>query len=318
MATRKLPHGVTAYDSADAWAKETGGTYEIGADGNAYATPAPHGFLDQFARFAPYGIMAGMGYGALSGAGALGGAAGGGSGVAADVASTMAVPGTVGTGSAIGGMMASPLARYGIPMAGDFLTSMFSTSKDAKENQKQRDFYAQQNELDRLRQREHDQQQTAVDESKLDPWRNTMSQVGNASKLDRLSGSTYTPVQVSRGQGGKIQTSGGTTYNKSPELIAAARAAAALILSGGGQAPSMTDPANYGKTGVTDLSGGGRGNITPPGRQPVGPPGYDSSGINDPTRSWPIDPATGLRKPPQLRTPGQYVGSADDPWNLAA
>lgn len=158
-------------------------------------------------------------------------------------------------------MSLAALGRYGIPALGDFLTSLFSTSKDSKENQKQRDFAGQQYALDRASREGMATQQTALDESKLDPWRGTMSQVGDASKLDRLAGSTYTPVSVSRGPGGRVNTTGGATYNKSPELIAAAKAAAQLILSGGGRTPTMTDPANYGQTGTVDLTRGGRGTV---------------------------------------------------------
>lgn len=251
MAAHKLAGGSTWYDHGTApWETDpTKWDVAPNAEGGMQAVKK-NVWLD---KVLPAVILGGMaapwaasGIGALSGSGA----AAGGSSAAADVASTMAVPGTVGTG----GMMASPLARYGIPAVGDFLTSMFQTSKDSAENKRQRDFLAQQAELERNQRAQFQQQDTALDESKLDPWRGTMSQVGDASKLDRLANSTYSPVQVSRGQRGNIQTSGGATYNKSPELIAAARAAAAMILSGGGQAPSMTNPANYGRTGITPLA----------------------------------------------------------------
>lgn len=158
------------------------------------------------------------------------------------------------------------LTRYGIPAAGDFLTNMFASSKDARQNELQREFLRQENEKNREIQRQQlaqDEAQsmrsTALDESKLDPWRHMNEQLGGASKADRLANSTYTPVQLSHGApGGGIQRTGGATYNKSPELVQAARTAAAMILSGRGTAPTMTDPANYGQTGVRDLRNGGR------------------------------------------------------------
>lgn len=103
MPARKLPGGVTSYDSAEEWKQQTGGKYETGADGNILATPAPHGFLDQLGKYAPYGIMAGMGYGALTGGAIPGLAVGGGTG-AAGSAGSASVAGTAGTA---GGLLPS-------------------------------------------------------------------------------------------------------------------------------------------------------------------------------------------------------------------
>jgi hypothetical protein len=62
------------FTGANQWARNTGGTYQLGSDGKVYATPAPHGILDRIGQYAPYGIMATMAYGGLSDLGLLGGA----------------------------------------------------------------------------------------------------------------------------------------------------------------------------------------------------------------------------------------------------
>lgn len=81
------------------------------SDLNGEAADRPNnGILDKVAKVAPYGVLGLMGYGALTGGsgllGGLGGSGGGGaaSGLGADVASTMAVPGTVGTGGVMSGV----------------------------------------------------------------------------------------------------------------------------------------------------------------------------------------------------------------------
>lgn len=295
-ASQNAGRGVTTYANGSAPWETNPDAWDVGpnAEGGLAATKK-NWLLD---KGVPLGVGAIFGYGAFGPGGyasfGAGGGAGGGGGAAAStglnadgtLAATMGAPAglSVGPAAVKGGSMASlaALGKYGIPAVGDFLTSAFGTSRDSAEAQKQRDWLAQQAALDRTQKTNLQNQQVALDESKLDPWRGTMSQVGDASRLDRVANANYTPVSVSRGAGGRINTSGGTTYNKSPELIAAAKAAAALVLSGGGRVPTMTDPNNYGKTGTTDLTAGG-------------------------TTSGPRDP--------RLRTPGQYLGPADDPWS---
>jgi hypothetical protein len=61
-----------------------GDTVQYGADGQTYVDQAPHGIMDHIAEYAPYGIMATMGYGVLNDIGmipaALGGSGGGAAG----------------------------------------------------------------------------------------------------------------------------------------------------------------------------------------------------------------------------------------------
>jgi hypothetical protein len=301
-----------------------------GADWNytGYGTgdPNANGFLDKLGRKMPWIVGGIMTAGTLQSAGLLGGAGGGGAatGLNADgtIAATSGAPAglTVGAGAgggagaagAGGGMGATAaLGKYGIPAVGDFLTSAFSSSKNSAEAQKQRDFLAAQAALDRQQKAALQNQQTALQESTLDPWRGTMSQVGDASRLDRLANANYTPVSVSRGPGGRVNMAGGTTYNKSPELIAAAKAAAALVLSGGGRVPTMTDPANYGKTGTVDLSGNGLVSNASRDLTPNAAPGTpDTFNYVGTSQTASADP--------RLRMPAQYLGAADDPWNVAA
>lgn len=133
--------------------------------------------------------------------------------------------------------MPFPMAAAAIPAIGSFISSLFGASSQRKQQRDSEKFA-----------RETQQGNIASNEASLDPWRNVMAQVGHASTLDKFANANYSPVRMQNGR-----PTGGTAYSKSPELLAAAKAAAAMILSGGGQAPSMTNTANYGKTGTTDL-----------------------------------------------------------------
>lgn len=98
-------------------------------------------------------------------------------------------------------------------------------------------------------------QNIAADESKLDPFRQQVSQAHDLFDLDRMERATYSPVHLAAAPGYESyvpQMSGGSSYTKSPELIAAAAALKRNIL-GGNVAPTMTDPTNYGKTAALNL-----------------------------------------------------------------
>ena len=83
MSQRDLGHGTTAYipdpipgggytNAADEWARDTGGTYTVGPDGQVYAYQAPNFWID---KFLPIAIAAGFGAGPfLQGLGAAGAA----------------------------------------------------------------------------------------------------------------------------------------------------------------------------------------------------------------------------------------------------
>lgn len=229
-----------------------GGASAAGAEGGMLASHSlpVASLMGGPAAIASQGVSAGVG--TAAGVGASGAAA---TGAAAA------------KGASMGTRTRDSLLNYGLPAIGDFFTSMFKSGQDREENARNRQFLQDQQGRELGYNRERDIRDVALEESKLDPWRDTMSQVGHAATLDRVANANYTPVTLSRGSGGSgIQRSGGTTYQKSPEVIQAARTAAALILSGGGRAPSMTDPANYGRSGATDLRGGPR--LAPAGGGP--------------------------------------------------
>ncbi len=98
-------------------------------------------------------------------------------------------------------------------------------------------------------------QQVALKETTLDPFRQQMSQAGDISALDRLQLGSYTPVHLTAAPGYEKyvpQMTGGFSYQKSPELISSAAALKQNIM-GGNVAPTMTDPTNYGKTAALNL-----------------------------------------------------------------
>lgn len=98
-------------------------------------------------------------------------------------------------------------------------------------------------------------QRVAADESSLDPFRQQMSQATDISKLDRLERGTYKPVSLTAAPGYDkyVPTmTGGFSYEKSPDLISSAAALKHNVM-GGNVAPTMTNPANYGKTATLNL-----------------------------------------------------------------
>lgn len=163
------------------------------------------------------------------------------------------------------------IAKFGVPAVGRFFSSLFGSQQQSKEKAK-----------DRQLDRDLQTQRLQEDESKLDPWRDLMSQVGDSSKLDRVANAQYAPVTLTPGAGGMISRSGGATYTKSPELIAAAKRAAQMILSGGGQNASTTGMGNVrgvpGLGGPYDVNGAGM----PPGAQPRRPPLRPQTDPSDP------------------------------------
>jgi hypothetical protein len=106
------------------------------------------------------------------------------------------------------------------------------------------------------RERELARADMAAREAQLNPFRNTNAQLGSAVALDRVARGSYTQPKVTiPGLRPEFmpQWSGGYSYEKSDELKGAATAARDAVLGGQGQAPTMTNPANYGQTGVMDL-----------------------------------------------------------------
>ena len=236
--------------------------------------------------------------------------------------------------TAAGGSMSIPwgtVLEYGLPAAGEFANSLFTSGQTARDNRENREFIRGENERNREVDRERiaqlegrDRRNIALEESKLDPWRNTRSQVDTAALMDRRANSTYTPARLNRGPGGTLTRSGGNQYQKSPELMAAAKAAAAMILSGGGQAPSMLDEANYGQTGVRDLTRTGPGGRPMPvsvgsGRSEVAsrtmpePVGQSHSRMLAPGGTGQDAFSAPTPRPPGVMAPG-VMPPGFDPW----
>lgn len=96
-------------------------------------------------------------------------------------------------------------------------------------------------------------QGVAAAESMADPFRHQLDQGNAIAKLDRMERASFAPTKIAP-QGGYAAPamSGGLSYTKSPELISSAAALKKNVM-GGNTAPTMTDPANYGKTGALDL-----------------------------------------------------------------
>lgn len=98
-------------------------------------------------------------------------------------------------------------------------------------------------------------QEVAARESLANPFRQQLDQAAALKKLDRLERGRYTPVRLSAPAGMESYIPhlfGGSSYEKSPELVSSAAALKRNVM-GGNVAPTMTDPNNYGRTAALDL-----------------------------------------------------------------
>ena len=95
-------------------------------------------------------------------------------------------------------------------------------------------------------------QQIAYGESQLDPFRQQMAQAKNLSMLDMRQGTRptqfYAPLQP-----GETRQAPGPSYTPSADLLNWISMIKQNIAGGQNQAPTMTNPANYGKTSALDL-----------------------------------------------------------------
>jgi hypothetical protein len=108
--------------------------------------------------------------------------------------------------------------------------------------------------------RERSAQSTALQESLANPFRHQAAQASTAGALDRMERASYTPARLSLPSNPYAkympQVSGGFSYEKSPELIAAAHNLKGDVLAGH-TAPTMTNPMNYGRTAALRLDANG-------------------------------------------------------------
>ncbi|MCC6989958.1 MAG: hypothetical protein IT181_13215 [Acidobacteria bacterium] len=92
----------------------------------------------------------------------------------------------------------------------------------------------------------------AADENAADPFRHSLAQMNAASTFDQIQNTRQKTVSIP-GLNPKFMPKLGGGYQPSQELRDAAGVARTAALSGQGQALSMTDPNNYGKTNILDL-----------------------------------------------------------------
>jgi hypothetical protein len=96
---------------------------------------------------------------------------------------------------------------------------------------------------------------TASSEAALDPFRQQLQQAGALGRLDLMSRMRMTPtrVQAPERYAGSIPTrSGGLSYEMDPAVRQMAEALKRDVASGR-TAPTMTNPANYGRTSTLDM-----------------------------------------------------------------
>lgn len=132
-------------------------------------------------------------------------------------------------------------AAKGVETAGGLIAGNSKKKADAKQAA-----------LDRSDQKERDLRNLAADESNADPFRHSLAQLNAASAFDKLANTTQKTVSIP-GLNPKFMPTLGGGYQPSAELRGAANLARTNTLAGQGTAPTMTNPGNYGKTGVVDL-----------------------------------------------------------------
>lgn len=183
-------------------------------------------------------------------------------------------------------------------------TGAYGAYSQSKSSREDRELRREESEADRLLR----ERQVALEESGMDPFRHQRDQAGALAYLDMLARAQFDPVQISVPGVQAPQISGGMSYTPNPDLRESARMLQRDVATGRG-APTMTDPANYGRTGAMNLlqpggtAGGGaampRGDIMP--------------GIS---RTAEHARAAGMRSQPETQTSG-YLQS-DDPFLASA
>lgn len=128
---------------------------------------------------------------------------------------------------------------------------------------------------------------TALSESGMDPFRQQLSQAQAAKKLDLLANAKYAPRTMavpSEMQRYVPQMSGGFSYTPDPATLSGYEQLLTSVLSGK-TAPTMTNPANYGKTETLNLLTAAAGNPA------TGRPARGAAGVltGDPAVGYPGD-----------------------------
>jgi hypothetical protein len=151
--------------------------------------------------------------------------------------------------------MAIDWKTWGPILAGAGATGVTAYMNQRNRNQDKKDAAAARAE-DRADDRETNILDVAQGESMADPFRHQNAQINSLGMLDRIRNANNTRPTISvpsEMQRFVPQISGGFDYTASPDLRAAAGLLQRSVASGQG-APTMTDPANYGRTGAVNLN----------------------------------------------------------------
>jgi hypothetical protein len=197
-----------------------------------------------------------------SGASGGGGGAGGGVGVPVWDAegNFIGYSSVTGASTTGGGVPWSTILDYGLPAAQGFLQNGQNQANFELELAFRREQLKQQRDLAN--------QKTAFDESTLDPFRGYMAQGRDMGRLDlMLDGSPNTPVQPDAKYGAGF-TPHPWSYTPSA-LTRQVLTSARTNVSNGRTVPTMTDPANWGKTPVVSLDGSNPNGTPPAGATPA-------------------------------------------------
>lgn len=139
--------------------------------------------------------------------------------------------------------------QFLIPALGSLASTYFASSSANKQQKQQTELQRQQ----MAQNAQNDAARLALEESTLDPWRSSMFQANNLAALDKLERSKSSPVQMSlpsRYAQYAPSFSGGFSYEKSPEMLAAIAELKKQMLAGQGRTPSTTTPKPVGVSAV--------------------------------------------------------------------
>lgn len=149
------------------------------------------------------------------------------------------------------------LGTYGPAALAGAIKGKTANSQFQQELQLRRDQLTQQKAIEDAKLAEQKgarQQTTALDESKLDPFRGYMAQAGDMARLDAMANGNFasTPVQADSKYGAGLDLHGTTPYTPNDLTRTLLRSAMGSVAAGD-RVPTMTDPANYGKLPVANV-----------------------------------------------------------------
>lgn len=194
-------------------------------------------------------------YAAPAAAGGAGGAGGAGATIPASALGTASFAAPAGAGA--GGAATAAGAGGAAGGAGAFGLST-GTYVSAAQGAIGGVLAARQREQDRELQEQESERDTALAESALNPFRHQLNQAETIGRLDMLEHASYAPVSITPPEryANRMPTiTGGPSYAGPSDSTRQAAGALRRNVTAGQTAPSMTDPANFGRTATVDLSG---------------------------------------------------------------